>query len=135
MSNPIIEKSDAEWRKELTPDQYRVLRQSATEPQFQNAYWNKHDDGTYSCAGCGTPLFTSDVKFDSGCGWPSFWDAFDPKSIKFVEDHSHGMNRIEVRCAVCDGHLGHVFDDGPAPTGQRYCINSLSLKFHPEEKE
>lgn len=135
MSQPTANIADEEWRKKLTPDQYRVLRQSATEPPFQNAFWNKHEDGTYTCAGCNTPLFKSEEKFDSGCGWPSFWESFDTKSITFVDDHSHGMHRTEVRCAVCDGHLGHLFDDGPEPTGKRFCINSLSLQFHPEEKE
>ncbi len=132
MSDTKFTKTDDEWRSILTPQQYRVLRQSGTEPAFSNEYWNNHEDGTYCCAGCGTVLFTSETKYDSGSGWPSFWNAVDSSKISLVEDHSHGMIRVEAKCAVCGGHLGHVFDDGPAPTGKRYCINSLSLQFSPD---
>ncbi len=119
----------------MTPEQYRVLRRAGTEPAFSNEYWNNHDDGTYSCAGCGTMLFTSDTKYDSGSGWPSFWNAVDNSKIELIEDRSHGMVRVEAKCAVCGGHLGHLFDDGPNPTGKRYCINSLSLQFNPLQSE
>lgn len=128
---PAAAVSDAEWRQRLTAEQYRVLRQAGTERAFTGALWNHHADGSYRCAGCDAVLFTSGLKFDSGCGWPSFWDAANPKAVTFHEDRAHGMLRIEVVCTACGGHLGHVFDDGPAPTGQRFCINSASLKFEP----
>lgn len=129
---PKIVKSDAEWRKQLTPQQYEVLRKAATERPFTGEYTENHQVGTYSCAGCGAELFTSDNKFDSGCGWPSFWAVAAQDRVRLLQDTSHGMQRIEVRCASCDGHLGHVFDDGPKPGGKRYCINSVSLKFKPK---
>src|SRR3954447_16633178 len=126
-----IQKTDEEWRKSLSPEQYRVLRQQGTERAFTGAYWDDHDGGTYVCAGCGTPLFASDTKFDSGSGWPSFFKPIDPQHVENTEDGSHGMVRTEVHCAKCGGHLGHLFPDGPKPTGMRYCINSLSLKKQP----
>ncbi len=128
---PVI-KTDAEWRKQLTPEQYRVLRQKGTEQAFTGAYWNHHEEGTYKCAGCGTPLFGSGTKFDSGCGWPSFYQPTAGANIAAQLDLSHGMRRTEVLCSRCGGHLGHVFNDGPRPTGLRYCINSASIEFDPK---
>jgi len=127
-----ITKTDAEWREQLTPEQYNVLRQQGTERPFTGKYWNLKDDGTYSCAACGQELFRSDTKFDSGCGWPSFYDALDSGKVEARTDTSHGMVRTEVVCSRCGGHLGHVFEDGPNPTGLRYCINSASLQFRKE---
>lgn len=124
-----IDRSEEEWREILSPEAYRVLREKGTERAFTGAYWSHKADGEYVCAGCGAELFDSKAKFDSGCGWPSFYDALDPERVDFHEDLSHGMRRIEVTCARCGGHLGHVFPDGPAPTGQRYCINSVSVDF------
>ena len=126
-----VEKTEQQWRDELTPEQYEVLRKGATERAFTAAYWDNHEDGMYRCAGCGAELFSSDTKFDSGTGWPSFTEPFDPEHIRELRDTSYGMVRIEVRCARCDGHLGHVFPDGPPPTHQRYCLNSASLQFEP----
>ena len=120
-------KTDDEWKRDLTPTQYAVLRQGQTERAFTGAYWNTKDDGTYVCAGCGAELFTSADKFASGCGWPSYTRAIVDGRIVERRDTSHGMERVEVSCAACGGHLGHVFDDGPGPTGMRYCINSASL--------
>lgn len=122
-------KTDAEWKRELTPEQYRVLRQAGTEPPFSGKLLHNTDEGTYSCAACGTPLFKSETKFDSGCGWPSFYEPLSPDTVELLVDDSLGMPRTEVRCKSCGSHLGHVFDDGPEPTGQRYCMNSVSLGF------
>ncbi len=128
-----IEKTDAEWRAELTPEQYYVMRQKGTEPAFSGALYRNHADGNYMCAACGAELFTSDTKFESGSGWPSFTLPANNQAVTTHEDTSHGMRRIEVTCARCGAHLGHVFPDGPKPTGLRYCINSLSLEFEPKE--
>jgi peptide-methionine (R)-S-oxide reductase len=127
-----LDKSEADWRRELTPEQYRILREKGTERAFTGEYWDEHTPGSYVCAGCGTRLFESETKFESGSGWPSFYRPADPAAVATEDDRSWLMVRTEVMCATCGGHLGHVFDDGPAPTGLRYCINSAALKLQPE---
>ncbi len=130
-----VHKSEREWRKQLTPEQYQVLREHGTEPAYDNRYWDEHRRGTYLCAACGQRLFRSEAKYDSGTGWPSFWAPVDPRMVETQRDVSHGMDRAEVHCARCGGHLGHLFDDGPAPTGKRYCLNSAALEFKEDEKK
>jgi len=125
-----IQKSDEEWRRSLTPEQYRVLREKGTERAFTGQYTETNSPGVYLCAACGLELFPSETKFDSGCGWPSFYDSLNKEHVDEHEDRSHGMTRTEVTCSRCGGHLGHVFPDGPNPTGLRYCINSASLRFN-----
>jgi len=126
-----VNKTDEEWRQELSPEQYEILRRKGTERPFTGKYVHVKDKGTYRCAACGAELFSSDTKFDSGTGWPSFYEPANLENVELHEDRSHGMVRTEVTCKRCGGHLGHVFDDGPAPTGQRYCINSCSLDLDP----
>lgn len=132
--NHPITKSEEEWKSLLNPEVYSILREKGTERAFTGKYYNNRDTGHYHCAGCGALLFSSQTKYNSGSGWPSFWNAADPNAIKYIEDTTLGMTRIEVQCAKCGGHLGHVFEDGPLPTGKRYCINSASMQFTPLKK-
>lgn len=132
MSDYPIKKTDEQWRAELDAMQYQVARQSGTERAFSGKYWDHFEPGQYTCIGCGTPLFEAGTKFDAGCGWPSYWAPINSSVVERLSDNSHGMVRIEVRCNNCGSHLGHVFPDGPQPTGERYCINSASLDFAPK---
>jgi peptide-methionine (R)-S-oxide reductase len=129
-----IQKSEADWKKELSPEAFQVLRKDGTERAFTGKYWDNHEKGIYVCGGCGLPLFSSDTKFDSGTGWPSFWKPIREGHVINKADNAYGMTRVENECARCGGHLGHVFEDGPEPTGLRYCMNSVSLKFVKDAK-
>lgn len=124
-----ISKSEAEWRRELSPEEYRITREKGTEPAFTGAYWNSHEPGTYLCRACGQELFDANTKYDSGTGWPSFWQPLAQERVELHEDRAHGMVRTEVTCARCGSHLGHLFEDGPRPTGQRFCMNSAALQW------
>lgn len=133
--HPKIVKTDAEWRDELSPEQYAVTRGAGTERAFTGPWVNEHRPGTYYCVCCGTPLFRGETKYESGSGWPSFFTPIDKEAIEGVEDNSHGIKRIEARCATCEAHLGHVFPDGPKPTGLRFCMNGIALDFKPDEQD
>ncbi|GAM03283.1 MULTISPECIES: peptide-methionine (R)-S-oxide reductase MsrB [Novosphingobium] len=135
MTDDKLAMTEAEWREKLTPEQYHVLREAGTERAFTGKYDKNYADGTYFCAGCGAPLFTNEAKYNSGCGWPAYTAPVEEDAVETRRDMSHGMVRVEVLCSRCEGHLGHVFPDGPGPTGLRYCINSASLDFEPEDGE
>jgi peptide-methionine (R)-S-oxide reductase len=132
---PVVKRTEEEWKKELTPEEYKILREKGTEAPFTGKYYYHKEEGTYTCAGCGTPLFGSESKYESGTGWPSFYKPIGEDKVESREDRSYGMNRTEVLCSKCGGHLGHVFDDGPRPTGKRYCINSGALKFKKKQEK